>query len=84
MGLTNLESLPDFVEANSLNYRAYQEGLGDIPGLHMLTYNANEKFLSWVSPDATLCLNHVEHWQTPSSYRPRSAPSFGAAYRNNS
>jgi dTDP-4-amino-4,6-dideoxygalactose transaminase len=43
MGLTNLESLPDFLAANSRNYGAYCRGLEGIPGVHMLQYDASEK-----------------------------------------
>ncbi len=43
MGLTNLESLSEFVGANYRNYQAYRRGLEDIPGVHMLEYDTNEK-----------------------------------------
>jgi dTDP-4-amino-4,6-dideoxygalactose transaminase len=43
MGLTNLESLPDFLAANYCNYEAYYRGLEGIPGVHMLQYDAREK-----------------------------------------
>ena len=35
MGVTGLESLPDFLAANARNYEAYREGLGEIPGVDL-------------------------------------------------
>jgi dTDP-4-amino-4,6-dideoxygalactose transaminase len=43
MGLTNLESLPDFVAANYRNYGLYCRALEGIPGVHMLQYDISEK-----------------------------------------
>lgn len=43
MGLTNLESLQDFIETNQRNYHAYRRGIEGIPGLRMLEYDASEK-----------------------------------------
>jgi dTDP-4-amino-4,6-dideoxygalactose transaminase len=43
MGLTNLESLPDFVDVNYRNYQAYRQGLEGIPGLQMLLYDTSER-----------------------------------------
>jgi|SRR5580704_16655571 dTDP-4-amino-4,6-dideoxygalactose transaminase len=43
MGLTNLESLQDFVETNQRNYQAYRRGLEGIPGMRVLEYDASEK-----------------------------------------
>jgi dTDP-4-amino-4,6-dideoxygalactose transaminase len=43
MGLTNLESLPDFIETNRRNYVAYRLGLEGIPGIRMLEYDTTEK-----------------------------------------
>jgi dTDP-4-amino-4,6-dideoxygalactose transaminase len=43
MGLTNLESLPDFLAANLRNYTAYRQGLDGVPGLRMLLYDTSEK-----------------------------------------
>jgi dTDP-4-amino-4,6-dideoxygalactose transaminase len=43
MGLTNLESLPDFLAANLRNYTAYRQALDGVPGLRMLLYDTNEK-----------------------------------------
>jgi dTDP-4-amino-4,6-dideoxygalactose transaminase len=43
MGLTNLDSLPDFLAANYRNYEAYWRGLEIIPGVHMLQYDTSEK-----------------------------------------
>jgi dTDP-4-amino-4,6-dideoxygalactose transaminase len=43
MGLTNLESLPHFIETNRRNYIAYRRGLEGIPGIRMLEYDSTEK-----------------------------------------
>jgi len=43
MGLTNLESLADFVETNRRNYLVYRRGLHGISGTRMLEYDATEK-----------------------------------------
>jgi dTDP-4-amino-4,6-dideoxygalactose transaminase len=43
MGLTNLESLDDFVAAGRRNYEAYRLGLSGIPGLSLIRYDASEK-----------------------------------------
>jgi dTDP-4-amino-4,6-dideoxygalactose transaminase len=43
MGLTNLESLPEFLETNRRNYLAYRQGLDGISGIRMLEYDHSEK-----------------------------------------
>lgn len=43
MGLTNLESINDFIEVNHRNYRQYQNELADIPGVNLISYNESEK-----------------------------------------
>jgi dTDP-4-amino-4,6-dideoxygalactose transaminase len=43
MGLTNLESLPDFLETNRRNYVVYRRGLQGISGIRMLEYDGTEK-----------------------------------------
>ena len=43
MGLTNLESLPHFIETNRRNYIAYRRGFEGIPGIRMLEYDSTEK-----------------------------------------
>ena len=43
MGLTNLESLPEFLETNRRNYLAYRQGLDGIAGIRMLEYDQSEK-----------------------------------------
>ena len=43
MGLTGLESLPEFLEVNQRNYEAYREALADIPGLRLLEYSQTEQ-----------------------------------------
>jgi dTDP-4-amino-4,6-dideoxygalactose transaminase len=43
MGLTNLESLDEFVAVNRKNYEHYYAGLKDIPGIKILQYENHEK-----------------------------------------
>jgi dTDP-4-amino-4,6-dideoxygalactose transaminase len=43
MGLTSLESMDDFIAVNRRNYDAYLEGIGNIPGLHVLPYSDEER-----------------------------------------
>ena len=43
MGITNLESLPRFIETNRHNYIAYRRGFEGIPGIRMLEYDSTEK-----------------------------------------
>jgi dTDP-4-amino-4,6-dideoxygalactose transaminase len=43
MGLTNLESLQDFIETNQRNYHVYRRAIEGIPGVRMLEYDASEK-----------------------------------------
>jgi len=42
MGLTNLESLDDFIAVNRRNYEAYRDCLSDIPGLSLIQYDETE------------------------------------------
>ncbi|MFZ4641427.1 MAG: DegT/DnrJ/EryC1/StrS family aminotransferase [Nodosilinea sp.] len=43
MGLTSLESITEFIEANRRNYHAYQEGLADLPGISLFPFNQVEQ-----------------------------------------
>ncbi|HEV3300870.1 MAG TPA: DegT/DnrJ/EryC1/StrS family aminotransferase [Planctomycetaceae bacterium] len=43
MGLTSLEDMPEFVEVNLRNYRAYRDELTDAPGLALLEYDEGER-----------------------------------------
>lgn len=43
MGLTSLESLDEFVNANYRNYKRYQCQLERIPGVSLITYNKTER-----------------------------------------
>jgi dTDP-4-amino-4,6-dideoxygalactose transaminase len=43
MGLTSLESLHEFVEVNLENYLTYSRGLADIPGIHLIQFDPQEK-----------------------------------------
>lgn len=42
MGITSLDSLDYFVERNRANAAAYRDGLGDVPGVRMLEWDAQE------------------------------------------
>lgn len=43
MGLTSLEHLDEFIEANRKRYHAYRRGLAGIPGLRVFEYDAQEQ-----------------------------------------
>jgi dTDP-4-amino-4,6-dideoxygalactose transaminase len=43
MGLTNLESLDDFISINRENYQVYRQELRDLPGVRIITYDHREK-----------------------------------------
>ena len=43
MGLTNLESIDEFIAVNRRNYEQYRRGLMGIPGVRMLAYDEAEK-----------------------------------------
>ncbi len=43
VGLTNLESLDDFVRINRRNYEQYRKDLEGLSGIKLLTYDDNEK-----------------------------------------
>jgi dTDP-4-amino-4,6-dideoxygalactose transaminase len=43
MGLTSLESLKEFVNANRRNYQQYREELHGVPGVHLLPYDETER-----------------------------------------
>lgn len=43
MGLTNLESLDEFIKVNRRNYRCYADGLKDLPGVSIIEYDENER-----------------------------------------
>lgn len=44
MGLTNLESVDEFVEVNRRNVTRYGEGLRGLSGIRLLEYEGNERF----------------------------------------
>jgi dTDP-4-amino-4,6-dideoxygalactose transaminase len=44
MGLTGLEVIDEFISINHRNYLAYQEGLSEIPGLHLINFPENGKY----------------------------------------
>lgn len=43
MGLTSLESLDSFIEANRHNYRLYRQQLAGVPGVSLIRYQEDEK-----------------------------------------
>jgi len=43
MGLTNLDVLNDVFASNRRNHAAYKTALGDVPGVQILDYDANER-----------------------------------------
>ena len=43
MGLTNLQSLDEFIQVNQRNYRQYRQETGRIPGLSLIHYDESEK-----------------------------------------
>jgi dTDP-4-amino-4,6-dideoxygalactose transaminase len=43
MGLTNLESVDDFIEVNRRNYKQYSEELAGLEGIRLLTYDEKER-----------------------------------------
>lgn len=43
MGLTSLESMDGFVDANRRNYERYQQEMQDVPGINLLAYDEMEK-----------------------------------------
>ncbi len=43
MGLTSLECIDDIIATNLRNYRAYQQGLANLPGIKLYTYDEAEK-----------------------------------------
>lgn len=44
MGLTNIESLDEFVAANYENYKCYRQELKDLPGVSLVEYNDEERY----------------------------------------
>lgn len=42
MGLTNLESIAEFISINRRNYKQYQEDLADLAGITLLAYDETE------------------------------------------
>jgi len=43
MGLTNLQSLDEFVQANYRNYEQYRRDLAGVPGISVMTYDEEER-----------------------------------------
>lgn len=43
MGMVNLDSINDVITANRRNHQTYLEGLADIPGISLLTYDESER-----------------------------------------
>jgi len=43
MGIVNLENVDQILDANRVNYQAYVNGLANIPGIKLYTFNSNEQ-----------------------------------------
>ena len=43
VGLTNLESMHDFIEVNVRNYQQYCDELADVPGISVISFDSAEK-----------------------------------------
>jgi dTDP-4-amino-4,6-dideoxygalactose transaminase len=43
MGLTNMESMDDFIKVNRRNYRQYEQELADLEGLSLVNFDDREK-----------------------------------------
>jgi dTDP-4-amino-4,6-dideoxygalactose transaminase len=43
MGLTSLESLPEFIEMNRRNYESYRQELANLPGIEVFPYDRSEQ-----------------------------------------
>lgn len=43
MGVTNLESMDEFIAVNRRNYQAYRRGLANGPGLSLIRYDGNDR-----------------------------------------
>ncbi len=44
MGITNFESLNDFIAANYQNYKLYEKYLSDLPGVKLIAFDRAEKY----------------------------------------
>jgi dTDP-4-amino-4,6-dideoxygalactose transaminase len=44
MGLTNLDSIDEFIDVNQRNFELYQQGLTGIPGIYVMPYNTDDQF----------------------------------------
>ena len=44
MGLTNLESIDEFIEHNYQNYKDYERELQDVPGITLIPYDESETY----------------------------------------
>jgi dTDP-4-amino-4,6-dideoxygalactose transaminase len=82
MGLTGLESIDEFVDANRRNYAAYQSGLRHLPGVQLVTYDDMERgnyqyivveideALSGLSRDILMSILHAENIQARRYFYP--------------
>ena len=73
MGLTGLESVEDFIAVNRGNYRAYEAGLQQIPGIQLVVYDERERCnyqyvvievderAAGISRDDLVCVLHAEN-----------------------
>lgn len=73
MGLTNLESLDEFIAVNYRNYQSYRQHLAGLPGLRLITFDEQEKYnyqyvvleidpqVTGVTRDQLVALLHAEN-----------------------
>jgi dTDP-4-amino-4,6-dideoxygalactose transaminase len=60
MGLTGLDSFPEFVEVNYRNYRQYDVELGSVPGVRLLPYDRSERCtFQYVVVDVDETVSHL-------------------------
>jgi dTDP-4-amino-4,6-dideoxygalactose transaminase len=60
MGLTGLDSFPEFVEVNYRNYRQYDAELGAVPGVRLLPYDRGERCtFQYVVVDVDETVSHL-------------------------
>jgi dTDP-4-amino-4,6-dideoxygalactose transaminase len=64
MGLTSLESLDEFIAINYRNYKQYQQGLADIPGLKRLAFDeTGESNYHYIVLEIDPSLTHISRDQ---------------------
>ncbi len=64
MGLVNLDSIDEMVEANRLNYMTYRDELDALPGIRLLSYDGSERnnyqyIVIEISNECTASRDHI-------------------------